>query len=157
MHQKYLLPVVAFTLLLSALSTLVLADQAFHSQQLALTRTDAGALANHPKLRSGHVVDIHANGPQIGALERYMLNGAKANTSYDVTLHLFDSDCDGASAGLITTTTLETNGQGNAQGQALFTAEQLSPFAGLVFGIQWTLVSGGVIAYQTPCIVVAVD
>src|SRR5260221_12608339 len=95
--------------------------------------------------------------PLHGALERYLLNGAKANTSYEVTLHLFDSDCDGAPAGLVTTTTLETNAQGNAHGQALFTAEQLTPFAGLVFGIQWTLVSGSVIAYQTPCIVVAID
>ena len=40
-------------------------------------------------LRSGQVVDIHANGPQIGALERYEINGARANTSYEVKLELW--------------------------------------------------------------------
>jgi hypothetical protein len=157
MHQGSFLAVLGISILISTLFAPVLADQTFHSQRLDLARTDAGALNGHPVLRSGQVVDIHADGPQIGALERYMVNGAKANTSYDVILHLFNNDCDGAPAGLITTATLETNAQGNAQGQWLFTAEDLSPFAGLVFGIQWTLVSGGVIAYQTPCIVVAID
>ena len=156
MHRNNLLVVATTALLFLSLST-ILADQTFHSQRLDLTRTDAGALNEHPVLRSGQVVDIHANGPQIGALERYLLNGAKANTSYDVTLHLFDSDCNGAAAGLLTNATLETDAHGNAHGQALFTAEDLRPFAGLVFGIQWALVSGGVIAYQTPCIVVAID
>src|SRR5262249_2932173 len=144
-----------FTLVFSLLSSVAPADSTFHTRRLALTTT--GALADHPELRSGQVVDIHTNGPQIGALERYMVNGAKANTSYVVTLLLFEVGCGGASAWVLTTTTLETNTQGNAHGQQVFTAEELAPFAGLVFGIRWTLVSGGVAAYQTSCITVAID
>jgi hypothetical protein len=157
MHLSYLLPIAAFSLLFSSLSSLALADSTFHTRRLALTLTTTGALADHPELRSGHVVDIHANGPQIGALERYMVNGAKANTSYTVTLLLFDGGCSGASAGVLTTVTLETNAQGNAHGKTLFTPEELAPFAGLVFGVRWTLVSGGVAAYETSCIDVAID
>jgi hypothetical protein len=155
MHRQSRLSFVALTLLFTALSSVALADDTFHSQRLTLTTT--GALADHPDLRSGQVVDIHTNGPQIGALERYMVNGAKANTSYDVTLLLFLGGCSGESAGVLTTTTLETDARGNAQGQKVFTAEDLVPYAGLVFGIRWTLVSGGVAVYQTVCIKVAVD
>jgi hypothetical protein len=157
MYWKNLLIVAIPTFLPLWFSTAGLADQAFHSQRLTLTRTDIGAMNGHPVLRSGQVVDIHANGPQIGALERYLLNGAKANTSYDVTLRLFDGDCDGDPAGVLTNVTLETDGHGNAHGQKVFSARDLAPFAGLVFGIQWELVSGGVITYHTLCIPVAID
>ena len=155
MPYRHLLTVSGIVVRFLTLSTASLADQVFHSQRLALT--DTGALAEHPALRSGQVVDIHTNGPQIGALERYLLNGAKANASYDVTLRLFDGGCDGDPAGLLTNATLETDTHGNTQGQKVFTAQDLAPFAGLVFGIQWELVSDGVIAYQTRCISVAID
>src|SRR2546430_941269 len=75
MHYRHLLTISGIVALSFILSTAGLADQTFHSQRLDLARTDAGALNEHPVLRSGQVVDIHANGPQIGALERYLLNG----------------------------------------------------------------------------------
>ena len=151
-----ILSVGVLALVLTPLTTVV-ADKDFHSQRLSFSRTEAGALNQHPELRSGHVVDIHANGPQIGALEQYMINGAKPNTSYQVVLDVLDGGCEGDPFGLIPTVTLGTNTQGNAHGQVVFTPAQLAPFAGMVFGIRWTLVAGVVIAYQTPCIVVAVD
>ena len=157
MRQKNILVLVGvFTLVLMPL-TAVVADHAFHSQRLSFALTTFGALAGHPELRSGQVVDIHANGPQVGALERYMINGAKPNTSYQVVLHVFDGGCAGAPVSLIPTATLGTDAKGNAQGQAVFSPEQLAPFAGMVFGIYWTLVGDDLIAYQTPCIVVAID
>ena len=157
MDYRHLLTVLAVIALALCFSTTGNADQAFHSQRLTLSRTDVGAVNGHLELRSGQIVDIHTNGPQIGALERYLLNGAKANASYDVTLRLFDGGCDGDLAGLLTNATLETDTHGNTQGQKVFTAQDLAPFAGLVFGIQWELVSDGVIAYQTRCISVAID
>src|SRR6266542_1717276 len=81
--------VAALALLLAPI-TLALADQDFHTERLPFSLTAEGAAAEppHPTLRSGHVVDIHANGPQIGALERYVINGARPNSSYDVVLEL---------------------------------------------------------------------
>jgi len=157
MQQRSILALVGVLALVLTPLTAVVADQVFHSQRLSFSLTAAGVLDGHPELRSGHVVDIHANGPQIGALERYMINGAKPNTSYQVILHVFDGGCEGDPFGLIPTAILETDAHGNAHGQAVFTPEQLAPFAGMVFGIRWTLVADVVIAYQTPCIVVAVD
>jgi hypothetical protein len=148
------------TLALLAPSTGVRADQDFHTERLPLTLTAEGAETDppHPALRSGHVVDIHANGPQIGALERYMINGARANSSYEVVLEVFAGDCDGAELDPVTTTTLETNRQGNAHGGFVFSAADLVPFQGAIIGVQWTLVDEeGIIAYETPCIVVTVD
>jgi hypothetical protein len=148
----------AFALLLT-LSTIVGADQVYHSERLPLTLTDAGLLAGHPELRSGQVVNIHPNGPVNGALERYMINGALPNTSYQVVLQVFNStSCDGETALLLPTAIPETNKQGNAQGQAKFSRQALDPFSGLVFGIRWTLVDpDGVVAYQTRCTVVTID
>jgi hypothetical protein len=160
MRQMISLILVGTLALLLAPITLALADQDFHTERLSFFLTAEGAAAEppHPPLRSGHIVDIHANGPQIGALERYMINGAQANSSYDVVLELFEGDCEGAESPSMTTTTLETNQQGNAHGGFVFTAEDLVPFSGAVVGVRWTLVDvEGIIAYATPCIVVTVD
>jgi len=157
MPQRNILALVGvFALVLTPL-TAVVADQTFHSQRLSFALTTFGALAGHPELRSGQVVDIHANGPQIGALERYLINGAKPTTRYQVILHLLDGGCAGDPIALVHTTTLETDAHGDAHGQVVFTAAQLAPFAGMVFGVRWTLVADDLIAYQTACIVVAVD
>ncbi|HEV8716993.1 MAG TPA: hypothetical protein VGX03_29755 [Candidatus Binatia bacterium] len=157
MRQKNIPALVGVLVLVLTPLTAVVADQAFHSQRLSFSLTTFGALTGHPELRSGQVVDIHANGPQVGALERYMINGAKPNTSYQVVLHVFDGGCAGGQIALIPTATLGMDAHENAQGQAVFTPEQLAPFAGMVFGIYWTLVADNIIAYKTPCIVVAID
>jgi hypothetical protein len=148
------------TFALLAPITGVRADQDFHTARLPLSLTAEGAETDppHPALRSGHVVDIHANGPQIGALERYLINGARANSSYEVVLEVFAGDCEGAELDPITTATLETNKQGNAHGGFVFSAEDLVPFKGAIVGVRWTLVDEeGISAYETPCIVVTVD
>ena len=91
MRQMLSLVLVATVALLLAPLTGALADKDFHTQRLTFSLTPEGAdiIPPHPVLRSGQVVDIHANGPQIGALERYEINGARANTSYEVKLELW--------------------------------------------------------------------
>lgn len=64
--------------MLVALPLQVLADQSYYTERLPLL-----AVADHP-LRNGMVVNIHPNGPVNGALEEYVLNGAKPNTEYGV-------------------------------------------------------------------------
>jgi len=162
MRQRSVLALMGVFALILLPLTVVIADQTFHTQRLSFSLTEAGSLNGHPELRSGDVVDIHANGPKIGALERYMINGAKPNTSYQVVLAASPVDCGADPSIFVPTATLVTNAQGNAHGQWLFTPGDLAPLAGLTFGIRWTLVTAApgnstIIAYQTPCIVVAVD
>ena len=148
----------ALTLALSLSTTIVVADKVYHSERLPFDRTDAGAFAGHPDLRSGQVVNIHPNGPVNGALERYMINGAKPQTSYGVVILAFDDPaCGGTPSLSIPTTTLVTNKQGNAHGQAKFSAEELVPFSGMTLGVRWTLVANNVVAYQTDCTIVTID
>lgn len=140
------------------LTTSGFADQDFHTARLPFVLTPEGELAGHPELRSGHVVDIHANGPQIGALERYMINGAKPNTRYQVVLLVFEDDCGGDFLFPIPTVILATNKHGNAHGKVVFTPEDLAGVSNSSFGIQWTLEDeDGVVAYETECILVTVD
>ncbi len=140
--------------------TVVVADQLFHSVRLSLELTPDGAAHGHPVLRSGHVVDIHPNGPVNGAHERYLLNGAKPNTAYTVLLRVFDGSCAGpadSSLDPLKTVTLTTDQQGNAQGKFDFPASPPLP-APVFFGVRWTLVDGnGVVAYDTDCITVGLD
>lgn len=158
MRKPSLVTLVGALTLVLTLSTVVVADQVYHSEFLPFALTDAGYLAGHPELRSGHVVNIHTNGPVNGAFERYMINGASSQTSYGVVIVVFDAlDCSGTPSLNIPTATLVTNKQGNAQGQAKFTPQDLESFSGLSSGVQWTLVANEVVAYQTDCTVVTID
>ena len=157
-QRSLLILVGVFSLVLTPLSG-VIADQLFHSVRLSLDLTPDGAAAGHPALRSGHVVDIHPNGPINGAHERYQLNGAKANTTYQVVLRVFDNSCAGPVSSLdpLPTVTLTTNRQGNASGKFDFPATAPLP-SPIFFGVRWTLVdSNGVVAYDTDCITVGLD
>lgn len=68
-------------------SAVALADQSYHTERLSLTLTPAGGVAGHT-LRNGMVVNIHPNGPVNGAIENYVLNGAKPNTEYQVSWNI---------------------------------------------------------------------
>ena len=136
------------------------ADQTFHTARLSFLLTPAGAAAGHPELRSGHAVDIHPNGPVNGAHERYVINGAKPNTEYDVVLRVFNDSCAGAphpEFDFLGTITLTTDKHGNAQGKFTFPATPPLP-APVFLGVLWTLVDeNGVVAYDTDCITVGLD
>lgn len=139
----------------------VYADRTFHTEQQPLVLTSAGAAAGHPDLRAGHVVDVHANGPQIYSLERYMLNGAKPNTAYQVTLSVSLTGCGSPQIVQVPTALLSTNTQGDANGNWTFTPQDVAAaglHAGMTLGITWMFVSGGVAVYQTPaCVNVGLD
>lgn len=132
----------------------VSANQVYHTQNLDLTLTAAGMLAGHPVLRAGHVINIHANGPVIGALERYLIEGAKSDTAYQVKAHVFTS-CGGSLVLTLDDTTLMTDTNGNAHGGIVISDSTIDGLLGsastLTFGVQWVLISEGTTAYQTVC------
>lgn len=161
MKQRFTLSLIGAAVLILLQFPVVGADQLFHSKRLDFWLTDDGEAAGHPELRSGHVVDIHPNGPVNGALERYMINGAAPNSSYQVVLQVFsDLGCAGDPllSPPLSTALLETNAQGKAHGQWHFSRADISGFSGFVGGVFWTLVDeDDVVAYRTDCIVVSVD
>jgi hypothetical protein len=159
MKRRFILTLVG-ALVLSLLQVpRTIADQVYHSERLDFRLTDEGDAAGHPELRSGHVVNIHPNGPVNGALERYMINGAAANANYQVVILAFtELDCVGDPTLEIPTALLETNAQGNAHGKAKFSRADLDPFSGATVGVYWTLEDeDGVVAYRTDCTVVSID
>ncbi|HEY7261201.1 MAG TPA: hypothetical protein VH589_06920 [Trebonia sp.] len=130
---------------LLALATPALADQAFHTLKAPLS-----AVGNAP-LHSGWVSDSHANGPIIGAHEEYHLNGASANTTYQVVIQFYSgvTDCTGA-AGAIPTASFTTNASGNGNADWVFPGGPQTPIT--QNSAIWQLVGpGNVVAYQTDC------
>lgn len=137
-------------------STTVFADRVYHSERLDFSLTDAGMTAGHPELRKGQVVNIHPNGPVSAAHERYMINGAMPNTSYQVEIQVFES-CGGDFMLFIPTVLLETNNNGNASGKFTIPAGGLADFFGRTLGVQWHLIADGVVAYATEFTSVTID
>jgi hypothetical protein len=139
----------------------VLADQSFHTTRLPLALTEAGAAAGQPALRAGQVVDIHANGPTIFAIEQYLLNGALPVTDYQVILSFYtDTSCapGGPYDFVLPGVTLTTDARGNAYGQARNTPADIpSLLHDTNWGIVWTFFGGGVAAYSTACAQVHID
>jgi hypothetical protein len=144
----------------------VSADQAYHTERLEWAAHNA-----HPELRSGHVVNIHPNGPRNGALERYMVNGADADTVYFVVI-VFIDECVGGVGNVgadfgPTGGVIETNAQGDGHSSASFPRAFLDTLPDLGFGpfpvvadVAWQLRVGsdsGEIAYQAPCTTVTID
>lgn len=128
-------------------------DAVYHSQHVRLHPV-AGA-----PLRSGFVENIHPNGPTVYAHEVYVLNGAQANTSYQVTLLLFpfSTDCS-AEPVAIPTATLSTNGSGNGKAQVFFRPTDIGPpLTGASHGLIWQLTAGGAVVYETNCSPVTLD
>lgn len=119
------------------------ADSVYHTERLELTPlgTETG---------SGQVINIHANGPVVGAQERYQLKKAMPNSSYEVWLVVGGAD-------FTVTTTINTDARGNGHGNARFSAEELEPFSGAVLPVKWELRLGSVVAYETTTTIVTID
>jgi len=139
-------------LALPMLASTASADRAFHT-----LHADVVAVSGAP-LQSGFVNDIHTNGVQNAAHERYVLNGALPDTTFQVTIHLFlfDPTCSTAPLAL-PTATLGTNGHGNGEANAEFPAGPPSPLAGFTHGILWQFSVGGTVVYQTACYPLMLD
>jgi hypothetical protein len=134
----------------------VYADQVFHTTRLNFVLTAGGAAAGYPQLMVGQVIDIHPSGPTNGAIEVYMINGAKPDTTYQVVLRIFDH-CGGSFLMPITTAPLQANSVGFAQANFVYSENTLAGFEGATVGGLWTLVVGGSLtAYDTQCISITI-
>jgi hypothetical protein len=128
------------------------ADRVYHSEHLRL------APVGGAPLRSGFVENIKAEGPSVYAHEIFVLNGARARTSYTVTRNFFflDPECDGQSVDS-DVANLRTNASGNARGDVFVPPAEVEGFEG-VHGVMWTVEdTGGTPVYQTRCTAVTLD
>lgn len=147
------LTLVALGLLILAMSvSIAAADDVYHSEHVDLMPVGGASL------RSGFVENIHSNGPQIYALERYILNGASPNTGYQVTLllYLFDTGCSTTPVS-VPTAAVQTNASGNGTAQAVFTPADVPPTLQGTHGIRWEVSTGGIVAYETACSAATLD
>jgi hypothetical protein len=143
----------AAALLTIGVSSTVSADRAYHTERVSLQAIDDAPL------RSGSVVNIHANGPKVYAQERYLLNGALPNHEYVIVLsvHLFEPDCAGPAVPFLEVP-ISTNAAGNGQAKA----PTIPPGAveGLAgeHGVNWIVYDdGGTAVYETGCEDVVLD
>ena len=129
------------------------ADKVYHSQHIPLTS------ANDSPLKKGFVENIHPNGPQIFARERYVLIGATPDTTYQVTLFIYlESPTCVNEPVVLPTATLETGAAGNGAAQAVIRPAEVPPPAhDKTHGVRWEVSSGGEVAYETACSVVTLD
>jgi len=133
-----------------ALATGAVADQTFHTLKAPLH-----PLGGAP-LRSGWVIDAHANGPIIGAHEEYHLNGASPNTRYQVVIQFSPGVTDCSAAFPVPTANFTTNKAGNGNADWTFPGGPPAPVTNN--SAIWQLVGpGNVVAYQTDCEVVLID
>ena len=158
MRSLWLVPILMLAMAVTAGPAL--ADQSQHTARLSLSVTAAGTAAGHPELQSGQVVNTHTSGPVNFAIENYMVNGAKPDTTYHVVLLLFAGSCSGPLAfPFANGAVLTTDAHGDAHGQAKISPAQVAAFGlhNTDWGIVWTLVAGSVTAYTTACSQVHID
>jgi hypothetical protein len=130
------------------------ADKLYHTDQIALVPVDGAPL------KAGHVVNIHPNGPQIFARERYVLIGAEPSSTYQVNLlvYPFEPECDG-DAVVIPTAELETNAVGNGTAQVVLRPTDVGePLHNNTHGVAWEVLLEGETVYKAAfCSAVALD
>jgi hypothetical protein len=150
--RRALTVAVIASMLIGLLAVDAAADRVYHSEQIAL------APVGGSPLRTGFVENIHANGPQIFAMERYVLNGAAPNTTYDVALHISVADptCSSVDA-VLPTATVTTGPVGNGVGMVTLPPSAADGLHGLTIHIVWVVSAGGSSAYETACTAVTLD
>lgn len=105
-------------------------------------------------LQSGAVVDTFMEGPNNFAIERYQLNGAEPNTTYQVHLiiSLFVTDCSGQPI-VQPSVPVTTNAQGNGQASIRVPPEFIPDIAkGQFNSLRWHFLKDGVVRYDTQCV-----
>jgi hypothetical protein len=129
------------------------ADGVYHSEHIAL------APVGEAPLQKGFVENIHVNGPQIYAMEQYVLNGAMPDTDYQVALQIYYQDPGCSATPLITLTTaaFRTNASGNGNARAVYTPADAASLRGMTHGAVWLILSGDTIEYQTACSAIMLD
>lgn len=102
--------------------------------------------------------NVHANGPQIFALERYVLVGAAPSTEYQVTIKIYGDPGATMSLGALPTVAFKTNGVGNGVGRVTLPLSGVDQsLHGLTLYLVWELTTGGAVAYHTPVSKVVLD
>ena len=135
-----------------AAATPALADSVYPSQHIPLASVDGAPLA------TGFVENIHVNGPQIFALERYVLVGASPTTEYQVTIKIYGDPDATMSLGALPTVAFRTNVVGNGVGRFTLPLSGVDQgLHGLTLYLVWELSTGGAVAYQTPVSMVVLD
>jgi hypothetical protein len=129
------------------------ADGTYRARHIAL------APVGDAPLRAGFVENIHVNGPNVYAHENYVLNGADAKASYQVTLSIWaaNTECAGDPTVQIDTAVLTTNVAGNGKAQAVFTPEDADGLRGSTVSGMWTVSDGTSVVYATDCEVIQLD
>lgn len=137
--------------LVGGLSTAALADATYRTDRIELHPVDDAPL------RSGFVVNAHAQGPEVYAHEVYVLNGAAPEAEFSVTLsvHPFDVACNSPAPLQLPTATFTTNRAGNGHGDAFFVPADAAGFQG-AHGIVWE-VTDGLHTYTSGCETVSLD
>lgn len=110
-------------------------------------------------LQSGMVVDTFMEGPNNFAIERYQLNGAEPNTTYQVNLviSLFVPDCSGQPI-IQPSVPVTTNAQGNGQASIRVPPEFIPAIAkGQTNSLHWQFLNNGVVRYDTECVAIYED
>lgn len=124
------------------------ADQGFHTTSYDLVTVGGSGVA-------GTVVDIHTQGPQVYAQERYRLRGAVPGAEYTVSLTAYaDAAC--------TTVALAVPGSpsGTANAAGVVSAQRTFPPMGLTPGtlyLRWVVTGPSGPVAQTACVAVPVD
>jgi len=150
--SRVMLTLALFALVSLALVPIVSADKVYHSQHVELMPT-----GNAP-LRSGFVENIHVNGPNIFAIERYMLNGATPNATYHVQLFIYSDTACTTLVGILPTATFSTNPAGNGTARAVITPDDVpSALRNQTVGVRWEITSASGEVYSTECTAVALD
>jgi hypothetical protein len=144
----------ALVLTLTSVGT-VTADAVYHTERLALEPV-AGAAG------SGMVVNIHPNGPNVFAAERYGLRGAEPMSTYTVWLVIDASSLACEFDGLVIpmAVALETNAAGNGTTPAdfFFAPEGIPPcLRDASFPIHWEATLAGAMTHITDSTTVTLD
>ncbi len=141
---------------LAAGAALIAAPGAFADQVFHTSHAGVHAVASAP-LQSGFVNDIHTNGVVNAAHEEYHLNGAQADTTYQVQLVIYaNQTCAGSPFLTIQTAMVTTNGAGNGNADATLPAGAPNN-PPLRVGIVWLFIANGTPVYTTDCVPVSVD
>ena len=140
---------------LMILGLLALSSPATASPSVAHTTYEAIGLEGHPSLEVGRVLDV-THGVDHGAMERHVVAGARADTTYSVIGHVFFApDCALGSIavpeGVIT-----TGPSGSGSLTVRFPGEALAG-APNRFWVRWELEAGTEVAYRSGCVEVTLD
>jgi hypothetical protein len=110
------------------------------------------------RFRLRRLLWLTASEAALAAHEIFVLNGARARSTYTVRRDFFvqDPDCAGGLVFHSDVATLRTNAAGNARGDAVVEPADVAGFEG-EHGVTWTIRNGGAIAYRTSCTAVTLD